>query len=61
MSRLTPALLAIVPASIVVLLPLGLGTQLQTRSLADRIRAVENGPASLSRWRCGHWCSTGSA
>jgi hypothetical protein len=45
----------------VVLLPLGLGTQLQTRILADRIRAVENGPASLSRWRCGDWCSTGSA
>jgi CubicO group peptidase (beta-lactamase class C family) len=48
MSRLTPALLAIVPASIVILLLLGLGTQLQTRSLADRIRAVENG-LSLNR------------
>ena len=48
MSRLPPALLAFVPASIVLVLVVGLGPLLRTPGPADRIRAVENG-LSLNR------------
>jgi CubicO group peptidase (beta-lactamase class C family) len=48
MSRLTPALLAIVPAASVLVLVLGVGPRLRPSDLSARIRAVENG-LSLNR------------